>query len=169
MNWAELPMVKAVERDGKSKSCARWSLLKVLAPARGATSDCSPQYNVRIIIPSLELIFLFRTVEHPPLFNNQEFPGNKLNLIHLLLIYTMELPPLTTEQLSQLVASNAPPSQLFAALSRYEQAAYFMCAGSGSSEIGGGNPVLLSLFYSSFFLAHLLTDQMSVVQCNYYL
>ncbi|KAJ5458266.1 COP9 signalosomesubunit CSN8 [Penicillium sp. IBT 31633x] len=71
----------------------------------------------------------------------------------------MELPPLTTEQLSQLVASNAPPSQLFAALSRYEQAAYFMCAGSGSSEIGGGDPVLLSLFYSSFFLAHLLTDQ----------
>lgn len=50
MNWAEMPVVRAVGRDGKSKSCARWSLLKVLAPARGATSDCSPQYYDSSII-----------------------------------------------------------------------------------------------------------------------
>jgi COP9 signalosome complex subunit 8 len=75
----------------------------------------------------------------------------------------MELPPLTMEQLSQLVASNAPPSQLFAALSRYEQEACLMCADSGSLETGGGDHMLLSLFYSSFFLVHLLTDQLSVV------
>lgn len=50
MNWAEMPVVRAVGRDGKSKSCARWSLLKVLASARGATSDCSPQYYDSSII-----------------------------------------------------------------------------------------------------------------------
>ncbi|KAJ5563646.1 hypothetical protein N7535_008810 [Penicillium sp. DV-2018c] len=73
----------------------------------------------------------------------------------------MELPPLTMEQLSQLVASNAPPSQLFAALSRYEQEACIMWARSGSPESGADEPVLLGLFYSSFFLVHLLTDQVS--------
>lgn len=71
----------------------------------------------------------------------------------------MELPPLTLAQLSQLVGSNAPPSQLFTTLSRYEEEACIMCAGSGSPETGGGDSVLLSLFYSSFFLVHLLTDQ----------
>ncbi|KAJ5817928.1 COP9 signalosome subunit CSN8 [Penicillium robsamsonii] len=65
----------------------------------------------------------------------------------------MELPPLTTELLSQLVASNAPPSQLFEALSRYELQACLIPT--------GGDTTLLSLFYSSFFLVHLLTDQVS--------
>ncbi|CAI7652390.1 unnamed protein product [Penicillium glandicola] len=65
----------------------------------------------------------------------------------------MELPPLTMEHLSQLVASNAPPSQLFEALSRYELQACLICT--------GGDSTLLSLFYSSFFLVHLLTDQVS--------
>ncbi|KAJ5120561.1 uncharacterized protein N7515_009949 [Penicillium bovifimosum] len=73
----------------------------------------------------------------------------------------MELPPLTMEQLSQLVASNAPPSQLFAALSRYEQEACLMWARSGNPEAGRGDPALLGLFYSSFFFVHLLTDQVS--------
>jgi COP9 signalosome complex subunit 8 len=63
----------------------------------------------------------------------------------------MELPPLTLELLSQLVASNAPPSQLFEALSRYELQACLMST--------GGDSTLLSLFYTSFFLVHLLTDQ----------
>ncbi|KAJ5782818.1 COP9 signalosome subunit CSN8 [Penicillium paradoxum] len=71
----------------------------------------------------------------------------------------MELPPLTLGQLSQLVGSSTPPSQLFAALSRYELEACIMCAGSGSPELGGGDSELLCLFYSSFFLVHLLTDQ----------
>ncbi|KXG47583.1 COP9 signalosome, subunit CSN8 [Penicillium griseofulvum] len=65
----------------------------------------------------------------------------------------MELPPLTLEVLSQLVASNAPPSQLFEALSRYELQACLMST--------GGDSTLLSLFYTSFFLVHLLTDQVS--------
>lgn len=74
----------------------------------------------------------------------------------------MELPPLSVEQLSQLAASNVPPSQLFEILSRYELDACLMSAGSGNAEIGGGDPQLLSLFYSSFFFAHLLTKQVSV-------
>lgn len=74
----------------------------------------------------------------------------------------MELPRLTIEQLSKLVASNSPPSQLFEALTEYEQEACLMTEGSGRSEGAISNPELLSLFYSSFFLVHLLTDQMSV-------
>ncbi|OQE44229.1 hypothetical protein PENCOP_c002G07058 [Penicillium coprophilum] len=65
----------------------------------------------------------------------------------------MDLPPLTMELLSQLVASNAPPSQLYEALSRYELQACLLST--------GGDSTLLSLFYSSFFLVHLLTDQVS--------
>ncbi|CRL29248.1 COP9 signalosome, subunit CSN8 [Penicillium camemberti] len=72
----------------------------------------------------------------------------------------MELPPLTMEQLSQLVASNAPPSQLFEALSRYELQACLI-SGGNSSNTGSSDSTLLSLFYSSFFLVHLLTDQVS--------
>jgi COP9 signalosome complex subunit 8 len=37
-----------------------------------------------------------------------------------------------------------------------------MSAGTGSVETGGGDPQLLSLFYSSFFFAHLLTKQLFV-------
>ncbi|KAJ5213758.1 hypothetical protein N7449_000927 [Penicillium cf. viridicatum] len=73
----------------------------------------------------------------------------------------MELPPLTMEQLSQLVASNAPPSQLFEALSRYELQACLISTRGNSSNTGSGDSTLLSLFYSSFFLVHLLTDQVS--------
>jgi COP9 signalosome complex subunit 8 len=76
----------------------------------------------------------------------------------------MELPPLTLEQLSQLIASNLPPSQLFEVLTQYEQEAGLIPAGSGSSPTGGDDPLLLSLFYSSFFLVHLLTDQVLVAQ-----
>ncbi|KAJ5178054.1 COP9 signalosome subunit CSN8 [Penicillium coprophilum] len=65
----------------------------------------------------------------------------------------MDLPPLTMELLSQLVASNAPPSQLYEALSRYELQACLLST--------SGDSTLLSLFYSSFFLVHLLTDQVS--------
>ncbi|KAJ5747262.1 uncharacterized protein N7511_008958 [Penicillium nucicola] len=71
----------------------------------------------------------------------------------------MELPPLTLEQLAGLISSNAPPSQLFEALSQYEHEACLMSAGNGSPETGGGDQTLLSTFYSSFFLVHLLTDQ----------
>lgn len=74
----------------------------------------------------------------------------------------MELPPLTMEQLSQLVASNAPPSQLFETLSRYELQACLISTGGNSPNTGGGDSTLWSLFYSSFFLVHLLTDQVLV-------
>ncbi|KAF9253143.1 hypothetical protein DTO013E5_469 [Penicillium roqueforti] len=73
----------------------------------------------------------------------------------------MELPLLTTEHLSKLVASNAPPSQLFEALSRYELQACLISTRGDSANTGGSDSTLLSLFYSSFFLIHLLTDQVS--------
>ncbi|KAF3398208.1 COP9 signalosome complex subunit 8 [Penicillium rolfsii] len=72
----------------------------------------------------------------------------------------MELPPLSVNQLSKLAASNVPPSQLYEILSQYETDASIMSAGSGTAETGGGDPQLLSLFYSSFFFAHLLTKQL---------
>ncbi|KAJ5082046.1 hypothetical protein N7532_011089 [Penicillium argentinense] len=71
----------------------------------------------------------------------------------------MELPPFSREQISKLIASNAPPSQLHEILSQYEPDACLMSAGSGSPETGAGDPELLCLFYSSFFFAHLLTKK----------
>ncbi|KAJ5952394.1 uncharacterized protein N7479_010807 [Penicillium vulpinum] len=73
----------------------------------------------------------------------------------------MEPASLTIEQLSQLVVSNAPPSQLFEALSRYELQACIISTGVGSHNTSSSDSTLLSLFYSSFFLVHLLTDQVS--------
>lgn len=67
----------------------------------------------------------------------------------------MELPPPSMEQLSKLAASNLPPSQLFEILSQYETDARLVLAGNN-------DPQLLSLFYSTFFFAHLLTKQVSV-------
>lgn len=67
----------------------------------------------------------------------------------------MELPPPSVEQLSKLAASNLPPSQLFEILSQYETDARLDVAGND-------DPQLLSLFYSTFFFAHLLTKQVFV-------
>ena len=61
-----------------------------------------------------------------------------------------------------LVASNSPPSQLFEALTEYEQEACLMTETGGKKEVIRGDIQLLSLFYSSFFFVHLLTDQVSV-------
>lgn len=72
----------------------------------------------------------------------------------------MELPTLSIEHLKQLDWSNLPPSQLFEILARYESDACIMAAGSGHPENGSDDSQLLSLFYSSFFFAHLLTKQM---------
>lgn len=70
----------------------------------------------------------------------------------------MDLPPLSTAQLDNLSTSNLSPSQLFETLSHYESEACLTAAGSGSTD-----PHILSLFYSSFFLVHLLTDQVLVL------
>lgn len=149
-------MVRAVGVDGKSESYARWSLLRVLAPARGATSDCSPQYY-DCWNSSLSQLSTFTSYLAIP----------AIRTIYDLLSFTsqMELPPLTMEQLTPLVSSNAPSSQLFEALSLYEHEACLTSAGSGSPETSGSDPTLLSTFYSSFFLVHLLTDQVLVVKC----
>lgn len=74
----------------------------------------------------------------------------------------MELPPLSTEQLSNLIASHVPPSQLFEILSQYELQACLLSPSEDSDGTDDGEAQLSSLFYSSFFFAHLLTKQMSV-------
>ncbi|KAJ5744034.1 hypothetical protein N7533_008904 [Penicillium manginii] len=71
----------------------------------------------------------------------------------------MELPSFTKEQITKVIVSNAPPSQLFEILSQYESDACLMSAGSGSPETGAGDPEMLCLYYSGFFFAHLLTKQ----------
>ncbi|KAJ5577844.1 COP9 signalosome subunit CSN8 [Penicillium hispanicum] len=71
----------------------------------------------------------------------------------------MELPPFSIDQLSKLVAANVPSSQLFEILSQYEMDACLMSPGNGKSETEIGDSQLLSLFYSIFFFAHLLTKQ----------
>jgi hypothetical protein len=139
---------------------------EVLASRRGkgATSDCSPQSSIQPPFAS-DLL--------PTLHMNKALSGRstaKLFRIQLIIPPTkstfsvdssnMELPPLSVEQLSKLAASNVPPSQLYEILSQYETDASIMSAGSGSAETGGGDPQLLSLFYSSFFFAHLLTKQL---------
>ncbi|KAJ5936372.1 COP9 signalosome subunit CSN8 [Penicillium verhagenii] len=63
----------------------------------------------------------------------------------------MQLPPPFIEQLSELAASNIPPSQLFEILSYYETDSLI--------SAGNGDPDLLSFFYSTFFFSHLLTNQ----------
>ncbi|KAJ6145270.1 COP9 signalosome complex subunit 8 [Penicillium chermesinum] len=73
----------------------------------------------------------------------------------------MGLPSLTLGGLVELNASNLPPSQLFEVLSKYEAEAVLLAAGSGSPEPSGTHSELLSLFYSSFFFSHLLTQQKS--------
>lgn len=66
----------------------------------------------------------------------------------------MDLPPLSKEQLSVVLKSSRSPTELYNILVEYEGEAYLMSTSdSNVSE-------LLSLFYSTFFFAHLLTDQM---------
>lgn len=72
----------------------------------------------------------------------------------------MELPPLTLNQLSTVAASNLPPSQLYEVLSRYEIEAALLASVSTNAGSGGEHNELLSVFYSSFFFAHLLTNQL---------
>ncbi|KAJ5752427.1 COP9 signalosome subunit CSN8 [Penicillium odoratum] len=64
----------------------------------------------------------------------------------------MELPTPSIEALSNLAASNLPPSQLFEILSQYETDPRLYLTGNH-------DPELLGLFYSIFFFAHLLTKQ----------
>ncbi|GIK07439.1 hypothetical protein Aspvir_003104 [Aspergillus viridinutans] len=64
----------------------------------------------------------------------------------------MDLPPLSQEQLSTVLATARSASELYEALSQYEGPACFLST-SNSEEAD-----LLSLFYSSFFFSHLLLD-----------
>ncbi|KAJ5491497.1 COP9 signalosome complex subunit 8, partial [Penicillium diatomitis] len=73
----------------------------------------------------------------------------------------MELPPLSLTQLSTVVASNLLPSQLFEVLSQYESEAVLMSSDLTRVGSESENQQLLSAFYSSFFFAHLLTNQLS--------
>ena len=72
----------------------------------------------------------------------------------------MEPLPFDKENIIKVVASNAPPSQLFEILSQWESDACLISAGSGSPETGAGDPEMLCVYYTGFFFAHLLTKQM---------
>lgn len=70
----------------------------------------------------------------------------------------MELPPLSLGQLGKVVAESPSYEALYDALSQYEDEA---CLQFTQTQITGDEN-LLSAFYSSFLVSHLLTDQMSV-------
>lgn len=80
-----------------------------------------------------------------------------------LAILEMDLSPFSVDQLSKLVTSNVPSSQLFEILSQYEFDACLKSAGSDSPGTTNEDTQLLSQFYSVFFFAHLLTKQMSAL------
>lgn len=63
--------------------------------------------------------------------------------------------PLSTDRIAAVFASARSPSDLYESLSRYEGDALLL-----SSSKQSDNSELLSYFYSTFFFAHLLTDQM---------
>ncbi|KAF7594236.1 hypothetical protein BBP40_009788 [Aspergillus hancockii] len=65
----------------------------------------------------------------------------------------MDLPPLSKDQLSAVLKSSRSPTELYNTLVEYESEAYLLSvADSNEAE-------LLSLFYSTFFFSHLLTDE----------
>ncbi|BDD57860.1 hypothetical protein MPDQ_001048 [Monascus purpureus] len=67
----------------------------------------------------------------------------------------MDLSPLSAEQLSEVIESASSSEQLFDNLSQYEMKACFMSSDPPRNE----DSEVLSFFYTSFFIAHLLTDQ----------
>lgn len=68
----------------------------------------------------------------------------------------MELPPLSLNNLGQVVAEAPSYDVLFNALSQYEDEACLQFTDTQTT----GDENLLSVFYSSFLISHLLTDQM---------
>ena len=68
----------------------------------------------------------------------------------------MDRIPLSKEQLTSVLSSGLPSGELFTILSEYEDEACLLFTPQGVS----GDPELLSLFYSAFFISHLLIDEM---------
>lgn len=64
---------------------------------------------------------------------------------------------LSIEQLSKVLEAPASPSILFEKLSQYESEASILL-----TSPFGPDPQLLSAFYSSYLIAHLLVDEMLV-------
>ncbi|KAL1986904.1 hypothetical protein VTN96DRAFT_5321 [Rasamsonia emersonii] len=67
----------------------------------------------------------------------------------------MDLPPLSFEQLSKVLAEAPTAEALWDMLSQYENEA---CLQFTDTEVTG-DPKLLSAFYASFLISHLLSDQ----------
>ena len=66
----------------------------------------------------------------------------------------MDLPPLSLDQLSAVIAAAPTPTGLYTSLSDYEEQACLLSATDPSEKD------LLLEFYTAFFFSHLLTDQM---------
>ncbi|KAI9373165.1 COP9 signalosome [Aspergillus egyptiacus] len=65
----------------------------------------------------------------------------------------MDLPPLSLDQLSAVVAAAPTPADLYTSLSDYEEQACFL------SSTTPPEAEVLVYFYTAFFFSHLLTDQ----------
>lgn len=65
----------------------------------------------------------------------------------------MDLPPLSQEQLTAVVASAKTPTELYETLSDYESQACLL------SMQKGKHAELLSLYYSTYFFSNLLLDK----------
>lgn len=66
----------------------------------------------------------------------------------------MDLPPLSLDQLSAVIAAAPAPADLYTSLSDYEEQACLLP--TTTADTGD----LLVDFYTAFFFSHLLTDQM---------
>ncbi|KAL2000933.1 hypothetical protein VTN02DRAFT_2449 [Thermoascus thermophilus] len=69
----------------------------------------------------------------------------------------MALPPLSMDQLSQVLSSAPTYAALYDTLFQYESQACLLFTDTQLK----GDPELLSAFYSSFLISHLLTDQIN--------
>jgi COP9 signalosome complex subunit 8 len=68
----------------------------------------------------------------------------------------MDLPPLSLEQLSKVLSEPPTAEALYDILSQYEDEACLLFTDTGLT----GDAKLLSSFYASFLISHLLTNQM---------
>ncbi len=66
----------------------------------------------------------------------------------------MDLPPLSLDQLSAVIAAAPTPADLYTSLSDYEEQTCLLPTTTANTRD------LLVDFYTAFFFSHLLTDQM---------
>jgi len=108
-----------------------------------------------------------RAFHYSLLFTSSFLDHLSFNLVHRASVTTaahaMDLPPLSLDQLSKVLASAPSYSALYDTLFQYESQACLLFTDTHLT----GDPELLSAFYSSLLFSLLLTDQMSVPSTPY--